>query len=685
MRGLLMPERSADMAYRPDIDGLRAVAVLAVVFYHAGLGFPGGYLGVDIFFVISGYLIIPIIYVPMVEGRFSAAEFFERRTRRLMPAMSAMLLGAALWSIGWSIAPDLRHFGDSLAAASVYVSNIYFYITNTAYFVESALTKPLLHTWSLGVEEQFYIAAPLGLWALVRFTPRRAHLPAILILSMLSFALSAWKWGQGSPAAFYLLPTRAWELGLGGALALAAPRLGQRRGIAETLSHCGLGAILAALLFSWESVASSVWQAGLPVAGTAAILASGAQSCALVHRLLALRPLVFVGLISYSLYLWHWPVIVGFHYGSAAPLTPASALWAIVVSIGLAAASWRWVEQPVRNRRWLASRRRLFGAAALASALGIAAGLGLAAAKGLPQRHPQLEWLLERSGLRVPRFDCFEETAERIKAGAPCVRGTPGVAPSFVLAGDSHAHSLSQGLFVSARRHGLAGTEFAVPGFIPIVGGQARYRGRPDPHVPLFAAYLRRHPELHTVIVTGFWSHAASGRSYRDPTRIHFDSEPDGSGAAPVAFRLGLEKLIDAFADRRFILLDDVPTGEALNPVQYARQIHSGRPATVPGLPRAEADAQRATYEPVLREIAASRPNVAYVPVLSGLCGPRICPLLDSRGRLIYLDGDHLSTHGSEPLAAALDSLFRHWPRSRAPPEKAATDIQPGKRRLPAL
>jgi peptidoglycan/LPS O-acetylase OafA/YrhL len=672
-----MPEAGAKTTYRPDIDGLRAIAVLAVVLYHAGLAFPGGYLGVDIFFVISGYLIIPIIYGPMIEGRFSAAEFFERRARRLLPAMSAMLLGTLLWSGWWLIAPDLVHFGGSLAAASAYVSNIYFYFTNSGYFVEAALTKPLLHSWSLGVEEQFYILAPVALWALVRLAPRSMHVPGIAIVSLLSFALCAWKWGQGSAGAFYLLPARAWELGLGGALALAAPQLDRRRWTAEALSFCGLGAILVGLAASRESLSSSLWLTVLPAAGTAAILASGARSAALVHRLLSLRPLVFVGLISYSLYLWHWPAIVALSYGSADKPTPGQALPAVAISIVLAAASWRWIEQPIRTRRWLASRRRLFAFAALASALGMAAGAALMASRGLPERHPRIEPLLDRPRLAVPRRDCFIMTAERARTDSLCVRGRPGAAPSFVLAGDSHAHSLSHGLFESADRHGLAGTEFAAPGFFPLVGRQTRDGGKADPLTPAFQDYLRRHPELRTVILTAYWSHAATGRSYREPLRLYFDDGYDGSGAAynPVAFRRGLERLVAAFPDRRFILLDDIPTGEALSPAQHARQVYAARSVPDAGLGRSEADSQRAAYEPILRGIAAGRRNVVYIPVLASLCGPRICPLFDAGGKSLYVNGDHLSGHSRAAVAEALDPVFRAWPEPPAPSGRNGEDL----------
>lgn len=654
-----MAGAQAHPAYRPDIDGLRAVAVLPVVLYHAGLGFPAGYFGVDVFFVISGYLIVRIIYDPMVEGRFSAGEFYERRARRLFPAMFAMLAGVSLWAAYALIAPDLAHFGGSLAAAISYVSNVYFYFTDTAYFVESALTRPLLHTWSLGVEEQFYILAPVGLWALVRLTPRRAHVPALVALSLLSFALNAWKPSAGSPASFYLLPSRAWELGLGGALALAALPVHRRRWLAEALAAGGLAAIAAGVLTGRADVPPSVWHSALPAFGTAALLASGAGAAAWTHRLLALPPFVFVGRISYSLYLWHWPVIVALSYGSADALPAGSALAAVAISLVLAAASWRWIEQPVRLRRRIKGRRRLFAVSALASAAGIALGLGLVAANGLPGRHPALNPLIAE-GRASMSVDCVIWWPGQSGLNPPCVRGAPGVAPSFVLAGDSHAHALSDGLFEAARARGLAGTHFVAPGFVPLPGRHVPNGARPEHLVPLFEAYLRRNPGLRTIVLAAYWQHEATGRSHRQPMRFHTDGEDDGSGAAynPVALRNALEQLFERFPERRFVLLDDVPFGPVFDPVQRARQIFAGRADGTAGLPRAVADAQRATYEPILVSLAARHANVVYMPLLSTLCGPRLCPLADPNERLLYMDGDHLSAYGSARLAPVLDAVF---------------------------
>jgi peptidoglycan/LPS O-acetylase OafA/YrhL len=667
-----MASAGAEMNYRPDIDGLRAVAVLAVVFYHAGLGFPGGYLGVDIFFVISGYLIVKIIYDPMIAGRFSAPEFYARRIRRLFPAMLVMLLATGLWAAGWLIAPDLEDFGASLIAALLYVPNAYFYVTNSAYFSESALTKPLLHTWSLGVEEQFYVLAPLLLWALVRLTPRRAHVPAIAVVVLLSFGLSAWKPAATSPGGFYLLPARAWELGLGGVLALAAPPIHRHRRLAEALSIAGLAAIMFALVTAWDNIVLGVWHPALAAGGTAAILASGAGPPAFGHRLLGIGPVTFVGRISYSLYLWHWPVFVALTYGAAASLPLGQALLGVAISLALAAASWRWIEQPFRSRRRLPRSGRLFAASALATLAGLAVGAALLAGRGFPARHPELAPLLDGPRLWSPRMECGVLSVRQASAGALCLRGAPGVRPSFVLVGDSHAHSLSSGLFEAASARGAAGTQFVAPGFFPLPGWEAVDPATAAPFTRLFETYLRRHPEIRTVFVAAFWSHAATGRMYRDPLRI---DRGGGGEAARTAhrqalLRRSLDSLVRRFPDRLFILLDDVPTGEALSPRQNARQIFArGRPSA--GLPRAAADTQRATYEPALRAVAGGNANVRYVPLLAILCGERFCPASDMAGRPIYQDGDHLSAHGAALLAPRLRALFAAPPPrlpSRRPP-----------------
>lgn len=648
------PPNQAHFKYRPDIDGLRAIAVMPVIFYHYSLGFPGGYVGVDVFYVISGYLITKIIYDLTLQHRFSFVDFYDRRIRRLFPALFTMLAAVTIWASVEMIWFDLRDYGRSLFAATIYISNFYFYFT-TGYFVQAAATKPLLHTWSLAVEEQFYIVAPFVLFAIVRFTNKRLHVPVLLALSLLSFIVCIELTRTDTPAAFYLLPPRAWELGLGGALAIGAPAIFRRRWCAELLSLAGFGLILFAIFEFSDATPFPGWRAAIPTLGTAAILGTGGSG-AFLERLLSTRPFTFVGKISYSLYLWHWPVIVAFTYAATASLSKELA--AIALTFVLAVVSWRFVELPFRKRQFLRTAKQLFIGAVVASAIAVGTGELFYLANGFPHPRNLVALLAEN---RAPSELHCAVNARRAASGRLCVRGEDNASPSFVLAGDSHAGALSDGLFAAAKSRGLAGVQFTSSGFMPLPGRHpltTRRRGNADLTEP-FVIYLKQHDELRTIFITGFWQHEATGQSYRNPQEIDVDDAYDGSGAAydPVALRHALDRLVAMFPDRHFVFLDDVPAGPELSLQDYARVLYvGGRP--LPGLPHVTAVIQRAAYEPILEQVAASHPNVRYVPVLKGLCGPSICPLFRSDGAPAYRDGDHLSVKQSLALAPSLASLF---------------------------
>jgi peptidoglycan/LPS O-acetylase OafA/YrhL len=663
-----MTAEDPQLRYRADIDGLRAVAVLPVVFYHSTLGFSGGFVGVDVFFVISGFLITKIIYDLVSERKFSFFGFYARRIRRLFPALFVLMLAVTLWSSTHLIWLDLRDFGRSLFSATAYISNVFFYVT-TGYFNEAARTKPLLHTWSLAVEEQFYIAVPFVIFAMVRWTSRRFHVPLILAIAAVSFLLCIWLTRIDTPGAFYLLPTRAWELALGAVLSIAGVSLHRQRWLAEAASIGGLAAILFAVFAFSDATPFPGWHAAIPTIGTAGILSTGGKSGALVERLLATPPFTFIGKISYSLYLWHWPVIVAFGYGVLHPISTWTSTLCVLLSIGLATLSWRYLELPFRRRRLLPTPKSLFAGAAMASVLAAGTGIGLYLANGIPQRHPrQLIALLDQSSWGELRPECSEVTAARAAAGRLCARGAAGAAPSFILVGDSHAAALSDGIFAAARSRGLAGVQFTANGFVPLPGRRSLMSRRslvtatPADLTPAFVSYAHEHPLLRTIIATGFWVHEATGRSYRNPLQIFVDDQYNGSGAAynPVALRHALDRLIEELPDRQFILLDDVPSGPELSLEEYAREVYEGYAQPVTGLSRSQANAQRATYEPVLQAVAATHPNVIYVPTLSHLCGPALCPLFRPGGIPVFRDGDHLSRYGSMDLAPALGAVFDH-------------------------
>lgn len=334
------------MDYRREIDGLRAIAVVPVVLFHAEFAlFGGGFVGVDVFFVISGYLITSIILREKENGSFSLKDFYERRARRILPALFCVILFCLPFAWFWMLPGQLKSFAKSIAAVSVFASNILFWREN-GYFERAADEKPLLHTWSLAVEEQYYVIFPLMiilLWPL----GKRWLVAVITIFAALSLGLAEWGWRYYPQANFFLAPTRAWELLLGAICAFYLLRQAETKGN-QWLSLLGMGLILYAVFaFDKHTPIPSIW-GGIPVLGTALVILYGSAGT-LTARVLSLPVFVGVGLISYSAYLWHQPLfafarIIG-EFQHTVPLLLS------VAAFLLAGLSWRFVEVPFRDRK----------------------------------------------------------------------------------------------------------------------------------------------------------------------------------------------------------------------------------------------------------------------------------------------------------------------------------------------
>jgi len=339
------------MKYRPEIDGLRALAVLPVIFFHAGMqSFSGGYVGVDVFFVISGFLITGIIRDELAKGRFSLVNFYERRARRILPALFFFVFLATPFAF-WIMPPHtLKEYFQSVLSVSLFVSNIFFYI-KTDYFNDFSEIAPLLHTWSLSVEEQFYLVFPLLLMLLKRL--RTAWMMAVaFILSVLSLLAAQYELPRDASFAFYQMPTRFWELGVGAMLSMgmAARPLALHARVSSALAALGVGMIVVPMVFYTKLTPFPGVAALSPVLGAALIILC-TQQRNLVQAVLASRPLVWVGLVSYSLYLSHNIVFaiarnLGFHFDDW-----AVRLVSMAISLALAMLSYRFVEQPFRSRR----------------------------------------------------------------------------------------------------------------------------------------------------------------------------------------------------------------------------------------------------------------------------------------------------------------------------------------------
>jgi peptidoglycan/LPS O-acetylase OafA/YrhL len=381
---------SRSLPYRPEIDGLRAVAVGAVILYHGQILniAPGGLLGVDIFFVISGYLITLILARDLTGERFSILRFYERRIRRIIPAL--MLVMLLCIPVAWylMLPDDLENFGQSLAGTTLFANNIVLLMTS-GYFAPEVQFKPLMHTWSLGVEEQYYLLVPLMLWAAWRLGRARGLLIGIALVTIASFIACLVLARTAPQANFFLIVSRGWELGAGSLVALIEPRLRPRvaAAAAASLAFAGLAMIVAPMAIGLSTYAPGA-PTLIPVAGTCLILLfGGARDPA--GRLLSSRPFVAIGLISYSLYLFHQPFFAFARIASAEP--PGAVLMAgLLVPIFLCAwASWRFVEQPFRDARRVATRTVLLVSAA-AALVTLGAGLTFHFKGGFMRNWPEL-------------------------------------------------------------------------------------------------------------------------------------------------------------------------------------------------------------------------------------------------------------------------------------------------------
>ncbi|HIO91537.1 MAG TPA: acyltransferase [Leucothrix mucor] len=372
------------MIYRKEIDGLRALAVIPVILFHAGFEWvKGGYIGVDIFFVISGYLITSILLQELQDGTFSIRNFYERRARRILPALFFVLLCCLPFAWLWLLPEELKSFGQSLIAVVAFVSNILFW-QETDYFTASTDLIPLLHTWSLAVEEQFYIVFPLFL-ALFWKGGKRALLLMISFVALVSLGLTEWGWRYFPDANFYLIPTRAWELMVGALAAFYLFYKPQVQGLfGDIASFLGLLMILLALFLLDKTMPFPSLYALFPIVGTALIILF-ATSNTLVGKILSLRIFVGIGLISYSAYLWHQPVFV---FARAYQMDNLSDLMAIILSavaLLLGYLSWRYIERPFRNKKWL-TQKQIFVSALAFSLLFIMIGVFLVASDGAMYR-----------------------------------------------------------------------------------------------------------------------------------------------------------------------------------------------------------------------------------------------------------------------------------------------------------
>lgn len=631
------------LKYRPELDGLRAIAVASVFLCHLGMKtFSGGYVGVDVFFVLSGFLISQIIADDLRGGTFSIASFYERRIRRIVPALVVVCACSTAAAVAVLLPDELKVYASSLLAAAVSVSNVWF-AQMTGYFDPAATTQPLLHTWSLGVEEQFYVVFPLLLSLAYRFGRRGASFLVCGGLAI-SLALSIALTPENPRSAYFLIHTRAWELLLGSVVALGLIRSPKETWQREIASAFGLLSIATAVFFFSDKTPFPGYAALLPCVGAALIIWAGGGTAA--ARCLSVRPMVFIGLISYSLYLWHWPLIVFAKLLLVQPFTPFQQLLLICAATGLSVLTWRFVETPFRRRGGsMLARKAVFAGGGLSlGALAISAAM-LMSLQGMPNRFPgEILGLAAASQDASPqRAACHFDGTLTGDFDKSCVLGAP-VAPTVIVYGDSHGAELSVALGALAEPRNASIRELTASGCPPALDFTYPSKGECPGYNARIIEHLVSLPPTTIVVATNAaaWTHEYSAE-----------------------FTRGLESALRALsaAGHRVIVLGQVPPhpNQLPVPATLAREAMLG---TKPDAYTFQPDMKALQNLDATLDKIASAAGATYISLLPTLCNGNRCKAVMD-GAVLYFDDNHLTVAGEKLIAAKLLAPVL-WPAKTA-------------------
>lgn len=636
------------MDYRSDLTGLRALAVAAVVLFHFGVpGFSGGFAGVDVFFVISGYLMTGIVAGGMAAGRFSLATFYLSRAKRIIPALAVLCLVLLALGLLYLGKRDFYSLSRHAVSSILFLSN-FIYRNEAGYFDADSHEKWLLHTWSLSVEWQFYLLYPLLLLVLARyFSPvGRGFRRAVWLLSLLSFAASILVTRQDPSTAFFLLPTRAWELLAGGLVYLhTAGKAGVPA--ARMFEIAGLGMIAAAVFMTDGASDWPGYRAALPVIGTCLVLLASPTSFWSRNALSQA-----IGKWSYSIYLWHWPIFVAAAYFGW-ERSPAHTALMVAGAVGLGYLSYRFVEEPCRHSAF--ARTLDWKTTGLMVSPAILLGLAGIVGKGLPARLPPEVAAIETEAayLRGNPLELCDSVQKRDGIPVCSMRGLPGM-PVVAVLGDSHAGAMLHAVKQAAESGGA--NVIALPGAAcpPIEGIQA-VAGIPGDacknYVATAAEILDENPAISSVILIARWSAYVEGYVEK-PGGPYAIFDRDGI-AEPEARRAEyrqrlLASLCHAAAKRSVYVVLPIPEHAKNVPRELARRMMSGAGDGYPAVSVAEYRQRHAVVMQAFGE-AQAKCGVRLLDPLPYLCAHGSCgSVLD--GRPLYYDDDHLNEFGNRQL-----------------------------------
>lgn len=636
---------SAAREFRLDINGLRAWAVIAVVLYHFGVaGIGGGFAGVDVFFVISGYLMCGIVLEGLERGDFSVWRFYLARARRIWPALIVLCTVALVFGWFFLMPEEYRQLGRHARESLTFSSNLR-YFDESGYFDVASQEKWLLHTWSLSVEWQFYLLLPLLMMALARWLPGRRRLALVLgVVFAGSLGLCLWRTSVNPSEAFFLLQNRAWEMLAGGLVFLAGHRgwsVGQRR-LVELI---GFALILGTILLLDKQSLWPGWRAVLPVAGAALVLLAAREQSLWTGNPVA----QWIGTRSYSIYLWHWPLVVALGYLEqlSDPLWIAVAVFA---SLALGHVSYTFIEGPARRR--LTRMKTWSGAAALVVALALVAVFAQQVRRhGFPDRLPEAVAVVE-----AERENHNPRLEECLDPEASCVYGEEPV--RVILVGDSHADAV-----VSALQAALTdgGVLFRGGSGCPIAFGLHSNEGKKSHCETLSEALDKEHAEwparVPMVVVSRTAEYINGGKPGDRKPRFHFGTAYQATDEQYLAeFRERYVSTLCRFAEHRPLYLVR-PTPEM--PVDVPTRIGRGM---LLGKERSYSLAlddyhKRQAFVWAMQDEVVERCGARLLDPLPYLCADGICPSADN-GRPLYRDGDHLSEFGNRRLVPMFRKIF---------------------------